>query len=60
MLDLGGIPLRGDARGEDDPLVLAGGPTATHPEPLAPFLDAVVIGDGEERAHRGRARVGAR
>lgn len=49
MLDLGGVPLRGAARGEDDPLVLAGGPTATHPEPLAPFLDAVVIGDGEER-----------
>jgi radical SAM family uncharacterized protein/radical SAM-linked protein len=49
MLDLGGIPLRSDARGEDDPLVVAGGPTATHPEPLAPFLDAVVIGDGEER-----------
>ena len=36
-------------RGEGDPLVIAGGPTATHPEPLAPFLDAVVIGDGEER-----------
>jgi radical SAM family uncharacterized protein/radical SAM-linked protein len=50
MLDLGGIPLRADARGEDDPLVIAGGPTATHPEPLAPFLDALVIGDGEERA----------
>jgi radical SAM family uncharacterized protein/radical SAM-linked protein len=50
MLDLGGVPLRADARGEDDPLVIAGGPTATHPEPLAPFLDAVVIGDGEERA----------
>jgi radical SAM family uncharacterized protein/radical SAM-linked protein len=50
MLDLGGIPLRADARGEDDPLILAGGPTATHPEPLAPFLDAIVIGDGEERA----------
>src|ERR1019366_1790934 len=50
MLDLGGIPLRAEARGEDDPLVIAGGPTATHPEPLAPFLDAVVIGDGEERA----------
>jgi len=49
MLDLGGVPLRADARGEDDPLVLAGGPTATHPEPLAPFLDAIVIGDGEER-----------
>src|SRR5271166_4345530 len=50
MLDLGGIPLRADERGEDDPLVLAGGPTATHPEPLAPFVDAIVIGDGEERA----------
>jgi radical SAM family uncharacterized protein/radical SAM-linked protein len=49
MLDLGGVPLRTEARGEDDPLVLAGGPTATHPEPLAPFLDAIVIGDGEER-----------
>jgi radical SAM family uncharacterized protein/radical SAM-linked protein len=50
MLDLGGIPLRASDRGEGDPLVVAGGPTATHPEPLAPFLDAVVIGDGEERA----------
>ena len=49
MLDLGGIPLRSSARGEDDPLVLAGGPSATHPEPLAAFLDAVLIGDGEER-----------
>src|SRR5271165_2838852 len=50
MLDLGGIPLRAADRGEGDPLVVAGGPTATHPEPLAPFLDAVVIGDGEEAA----------
>ncbi len=50
MLDLGGIALRADARDEDAPLVLAGGPSATHPEPLAPFLDAVVIGDGEELA----------
>ena len=49
MLDLGGIPLRQEDRGEDAPLVLAGGPTATHPEPLVAFLDAVVIGDGEER-----------
>ncbi len=49
MLDLGGIPLRAEARGEGDPLILAGGPTATHPEPLAPFLDAIVVGDGEER-----------
>src|SRR6202161_4809601 len=50
MLDLGGVPLRAADRGEGDPLVLGGGPTATHPEPLAPFLDAIVIGDGEERA----------
>jgi radical SAM family uncharacterized protein/radical SAM-linked protein len=49
MLDLGGIPLRAADRGEDAPLVIAGGPTATHPEPLAPFIDAIVIGDGEER-----------
>jgi radical SAM family uncharacterized protein/radical SAM-linked protein len=49
MLELGGIPLHSDERAEDDPLVVAGGPTATHPEPLAPFLDAVVVGDGEER-----------
>jgi radical SAM family uncharacterized protein/radical SAM-linked protein len=49
MLDLGGVPRRSAARGEGDPLVIAGGPTATHPEPLAPFLDAIVIGDGEER-----------
>jgi radical SAM family uncharacterized protein/radical SAM-linked protein len=49
MLDLGGIPMRSEARADDDPLILAGGPSATHPEPLAPFVDAVVIGDGEER-----------
>ncbi len=52
MLDLGGIPLRAVDRGEDDPLVIAGGPVATHPEPIAPFLDAIVIGDGEEMATR--------
>ncbi|WP_437875347.1 TIGR03960 family B12-binding radical SAM protein [Sorangium sp. So ce513] len=50
MLHLGGIPLRAADRGEDDPIVIAGGPTATHPEPVAPFLDALVIGDGEEKA----------
>src|ERR1700733_3368717 len=49
MLELGVVPLRSYARGDDDPLVLAGVPTATHPEPIAPFLDAIVIGDGEER-----------
>jgi radical SAM family uncharacterized protein/radical SAM-linked protein len=49
MLDLGGVPLRAEDRGDDDPLVIAGGPTATHPEPLAMIVDAFVIGDGEER-----------
>ncbi len=49
MLDLGGIPLRAEDRGEGDPLVLGGGPTATHPEPMAPFFDAFLIGDGEEK-----------
>ncbi len=48
MLDLGGIPVKTADRGEDDPFVTAGGPCATHPEPLAPFLDFVVIGDGEK------------
>jgi radical SAM family uncharacterized protein/radical SAM-linked protein len=50
MLELGGIPLRTADRGEGDPLVIAGGPVATHPEPLAPFIDAIVIGDGESKA----------
>jgi radical SAM family uncharacterized protein/radical SAM-linked protein len=49
ILDLGGIPLRSADRGEDDPVVVAGGPTATHPEPVAPFFDAIVVGDGEEK-----------
>lgn len=49
MLELGGVPLRSCNRGENDPLVIAGGPTATHAEPLAPFIDAFVIGDGEEK-----------
>ncbi len=48
MLRLAGIPLHSDQRGEDFPLVIAGGPCAFNPEPLADFLDCVVIGDGEE------------
>jgi len=49
MLELGGIPFRTSDREDHHPLVIAGGPSATHPEPIAPFLDAIVIGDGEER-----------
>jgi radical SAM family uncharacterized protein/radical SAM-linked protein len=47
-LDLSRIPLRAADRGDAQPLVLAGGPTATHPEPLSPFIDAFFIGEGEE------------
>ncbi|GIW94232.1 MAG: B12-binding domain-containing radical SAM protein [Pirellulaceae bacterium] len=47
MLDLGGIPLRSVERTMADPLVIAGGPCAQNPEPLAPFIDLFVTGDGE-------------
>lgn len=50
MLELGGIPLRSAQRSARDPLVIAGGPVATHAEPIAPFIDAFLIGDGEEAA----------
>ncbi len=48
MLDLGGIPLHRTARTPTDPLVIAGGPSAVNPEPMADFVDLFVIGDGEE------------
>ena len=48
MLEMGGIPLENNERGEDDPIVVAGGPCAFNPEPLAPFIDAFMIGDGED------------
>jgi len=48
MLDLGGIPLLAADRAADDPVVLGGGPGAGNPEPVAPFFDALVFGDGEE------------
>jgi radical SAM family uncharacterized protein/radical SAM-linked protein len=48
MLDLGGVPLHAADRAPDAPLVLAGGPVASHIEPMTPFLDAAFIGEGEE------------
>ena len=48
LLDLAGIPVRTADRGEDAPLVVAGGPATADFLPMAPFLDAVVVGDGEE------------
>ncbi len=47
MLDLAGIPLRACDRTMEHPLVIAGGPCAQNPEPMAPFIDAFVTGDGE-------------
>ncbi len=48
ILDLGGIPLRAEDRELEHPLVIAGGPCAQNPEPMARFIDVFVIGDGEE------------
>lgn len=48
MLDLGGISIHQSERREEEPFVIVGGPCATHPEPLAPFVDFVVVGDGEQ------------
>ncbi|MBQ4505760.1 MAG: TIGR03960 family B12-binding radical SAM protein [Firmicutes bacterium] len=47
MLKLAGVPVNAKDRGEDDPLVVAGGPCAFNPEPLADFFDAFMVGDGE-------------
>src|SRR3954468_18112482 len=48
VLDLAGIPLFSSERGECHPLVIAGGHAAFNPEPVADFLDGVVLGDGEQ------------
>ncbi|MEG1523405.1 MAG: TIGR03960 family B12-binding radical SAM protein [Clostridia bacterium] len=48
MLDLSGIPFYAKDRGADMPLVIAGGPCCCNPEPVAPYFDAILIGDGEE------------
>lgn len=48
MLDLAGIPLLSSERGAEYPLIVAGGPCAYNPEPLADFVDVFSIGEGEE------------
>ena len=48
LIDLAGVPLHATERGAADALVLAGGHCAFNPEPLADFVDAFVLGDGEE------------
>ena len=47
-LDLGGIPLHAADRTGEHPIVLAGGHAAFNPEPIATFIDAAVVGDGEQ------------
>jgi radical SAM family uncharacterized protein len=48
MMDLAGMPVRSEDRDENYPLVIAGGHACFNPEPVAPFIDVFVIGEGEE------------
>ena len=48
MLDLSGVPLAADERTARHPLVVAGGPCASNPEPMSRFIDLFIVGDGEE------------
>ncbi len=66
ILDMSHIAMRTADRGEHDPLTFAGGPAVFNPEPLSPFMDFFVIGDGEDaileivevlRATRGQTRA---
>ena len=51
ILDLAGIPIRSAERDESHPIVIAGGHSATNPEPMHAFIDAFIIGEGEEVIH---------
>jgi radical SAM family uncharacterized protein len=48
MIDLAGLPIRSKERTADMPVIIAGGPCAFNPEPLAPFIDLFLVGDGED------------
>jgi radical SAM family uncharacterized protein len=48
VLDLGGIPIFSEQRSKSQPLIIAGGHATFNPEPMHPFIDAFVIGEGEE------------
>ncbi len=64
VLDLAGMPVRSADRSGEHPLVIGGGPCAYNPEPVAPFFDAILIGDGEDAvleivsAHRAALAAG--
>jgi len=51
ILDLAGIPIFSDKRTSDHPLIIAGGHAVFNPEPMHAFIDAFVIGEGEEVIH---------
>jgi radical SAM family uncharacterized protein len=59
LIDLAGLPVHAADRGPGDALVVAGGHCAFNPEPLADFVDAFVLGDGEEAAGEVTEVVGA-
>lgn len=65
VLDLSGIPLLAVDRNKDHPLIIAGGQACFNPEPMADFIDAFVIGEGEEvtleviRAYEGQKQAGS-
>ena len=52
MMDMAGIPLRSPERTDADPIIVAGGPVAFSPEPIADLIDAFLIGDGEDSVIR--------
>ncbi len=57
MLDLAGIPIWSKERGEEHPIIIAGGSGAFNPEPLAPFIDAFFLGEGEDAVQELADRV---
>ncbi len=57
LLDLSGLPVKSKDRLDTHPLIIAGGHAITNPEPMAPFIDAFAIGDGEEIIHEIIDRV---
>ena len=59
LVDLAGVPVRNEHRSPSDPIVIAGGHCAYNPEPLAEYVDAFVIGDGEEATGEIADVVGA-
>ena len=58
-LDLAGIPLLAADRTEDDPIIIAGGPSVYNPEPYAAFFDAILIGEARSRCSRFASCIAA-